>query len=113
MITITITEDGDQLFLVGHGAEVFCEAGVSTVWRASYVVPESLPLRLLFRAIRAIVPDKSKIAQWTRSWQCLWRVHVIAEGVDITLNSRYHDRSQAIKAEIHFLNQFFMEKNNG
>lgn len=105
-ITVTITEDGDQLFLNTPGAAgVFCEAGMSIVRRASFVEPENAYLRLTFRAIRKLVSDNSRIAQWTRTWDCLWRVAIVGGPI---LPDRYTDRIKAIEAEICFLNKFFM-----
>ena len=105
MITITIDETG-QKFVGGHGAEIF-ELPTDTVRRASHVVPDNFWLRLAFQTIRACVSDTSRLAAWTRTWRCLWRVHVVADGLDVNLG-RYRDRNQAIEAEIGFLNQFFL-----
>jgi len=110
MVTLTITENGDQLFLNSPGAAVFCEAGLSTVRRASHVEPDWLPLRLIFRAIRAVVRDTSSVAQWTREWRCVWRVAIVGGPI---LSTRYYDRKQAINAEIFFLNKFYLENTNG
>lgn len=108
-ITIMITEGGDQIFLDSPGAAVFCEAGSSTMRRASNILPDALLLRLLFLAIRAVVPDTSRLAGWTRSWQCLWRIDTSPVGGPI-LAARYNVRANAIEAEIRFLNEYFMEK---
>jgi hypothetical protein len=109
LITVTITEDGDQLFLKGHGAEVFGEAGPSRVRRASHIVPENLWARLAFRTIRFCVHDTSRLAAWTRGWRCLWRVDTKPVGGPI-LADRFTDRQAAINAEIQFLNKYFLEE---
>ena len=110
MATITIDEDGSVTFLKTKDAAIFLSIGGYTTRRASHVEPDWLPLRLAFRAIRAIVRDTSSVAQWTRTWKCIWRVAIVGGPI---LSTRYYDRKQAINAEIFFLNKFFMEKNNG
>ena len=109
MITVTIDKDGDQVFLKGHGAEIFAEAGESRVRRASHVLPDGPFLRACFRAVRLFVSDTSTLAAWTRTWKCLWRVDTSPIGGPI-LCCRWRDREQAIQAEIQFLNNFFLEK---
>lgn len=42
--------------------------------RVSRIVPTSLPLMLAFSTLRAIWPDDSKVAAWTRRWRCQWKV---------------------------------------
>jgi hypothetical protein len=79
---------------------------MSIVRRASHVEPASLLLRLVFRVIRAIVRDTSRVAQWTRTWRCLWRVAIVNGPI---LPGRYTDRLQAIEAEISFLNKSYLE----
>lgn len=127
MVTLTITENGDQLFLNSPGGAVFCEAGLSTVRRASHVEPFAFFPRIIFRGIRACVSDTSKLAAWTRTWSCRWRVDTrpvggpILRWKDVYYNfpprhadliAVFWDRATAIEAEIRFLNKFFMEKNN-
>ena len=103
-ITLTITEDGNQLFL--HGADIFGTPG-DIVRRASHVCPENFWMRLTFRAIRFCVHDTSRLAAWTRTWGCLWRVNTSPVGGPI-LADRFTDRQAAIIAEIQFLNKFFL-----
>jgi hypothetical protein len=105
-ITLTITEDGDQIFLKGHGAEIF-GAQDDIVRRASHVVPDRFWLRLAFRTIRFCVPDTSRLAAWTRTWACLWRVDTSPVHGPI-LADRFIRRDSAIAAEIQFLNKFFL-----
>ena len=112
IITTTITADGNQIFLDTRGSVTFCEVGESTVQRASQVEPDSLPLRLAFRAIRACVRDTSKVAQWTRTWSCWWRIDTRPVGGPVLIG-RYRDRNRAIEAEICFLNKFFLEGQHG
>ncbi|WP_029523588.1 hypothetical protein [Persephonella sp. KM09-Lau-8] len=44
------------------------------VKRVSKIVPQNLLLRVAFVLIRSLVPDNSKIADWTRTWKCNWIV---------------------------------------
>ena len=104
MITITIDEIG-QKFVGGHGAEVFA-LPTDKVQRASHVVPENFWLRLAFQAIRAHVSDTSRLAAWSRTWACLWRVNIVGGP---TLSSRWHNRKAAIEAEIQWLDNFFLQ----
>jgi hypothetical protein len=105
MITLTIDEEG-QKFIASHGADIFAEP-TDTVRRASYVVPDRFWLRLAFRIIRACVPDAGQIANWSRSWRCIWRIDTSPVGGPI-LGTRYGNREHAIEAEIDFLNQLFL-----
>ncbi len=49
----------------------------SSAKRVSYILPENLFLRILFRTIRSLVKDESKAAEWTRKWKCTWYVHIL------------------------------------
>ena len=109
MITVTINPDGNQVFLKGHGADVFSEVGESKVRRASHVLPDDPFLRLAFCAVRLLVSDTSGLAAWTRTWNCLWRVDTAPVGGPV-LCCRWRDRQQAIEAEVRFLNKFFLER---
>ena len=109
MITCTIDEEGNQIFL-GNGADVFSEAGESTVRRASHIVPVSLPLRLAFKALRAAVSDTSWLAAWSRTWACWWMVDASPVGGQV-LPQRWLTREHAIAAEIEYLNKFFLGEN--
>lgn len=105
-VVVTIDESGDQVFLKGHGADVFSEAGESIVRRASHVVPVSLPLRLAFKALRTIALDTSLAAAWTRTWRCEWQVELVGGP---TVRARWFNRQRAIDFEIEYLNKFFLE----
>jgi hypothetical protein len=107
MIAITINEDGSQTFIRGHSTEMFLSIGEITTKRGSHVVPDRFWLRLAFRTIRFCVPDTSRLAAWTRTWACLWRVDTSPVGGPILAN-RFTDRQVAITAEIQFLNKFFL-----
>lgn len=105
-ITLTIDQNGDQIFLKTDGAEIFRALGITVTRRASHIVPDNVLLRGAFRTVRALVPDTSVIAQWSREWRCLWRVTVVNGP---TLPGRWRDRKQAIEAEVEFLNGWFLD----
>lgn len=42
-ITVTIDEEGNQVFLKGHGADVFLGVGDTRTQRASHVEPDNPP----------------------------------------------------------------------
>lgn len=106
-ITLTIDENGDQVFLKSDGAEMFRALGITVTRRASHVEPDAWVLRVLFHAIRKAVSDTSKAAAWTRTWACNWRVDTKPVGGPI-LQGRWRDRKKAIEAEIEFLNRWFV-----
>ena len=110
IITVTITDAGDQLFIKGHGTDVFCELGETQVQRGSHIVPEYIPLRLAFKALRAIVSDTSWLAAWSRTWACWWMVDASPVGGQV-LPQRWLTREHAIAAEIEYLNKFFLGEN--
>lgn len=78
-VAIMIRVDGSLEYVGSRAAAVLAGMGtrVTARRRASHVVPVSLPLRLLFRAIRAVVLDESRLAGWTRRWRCAWEVRVV------------------------------------
>lgn len=81
-------------------SEIFRQvAGPGQKTRASHVEPVSWVLRWLFHAIRSRVADGSGLAEWTRSWSCLWRARIF----DGPTLGPYRDRAEAIAAEIEWL----------
>jgi hypothetical protein len=134
IVTITIEEDGTQTFLKTDAADIFLELGEVITRRASHVEPAGFWLRLAFTALRSIFPDTGKVAAWTRTWCCLWRVNTSPVGGPVlkwfhVLSPRtavngitscpypcwnqvatWRDRQSAIEAEVKFLNQFFLER---
>jgi hypothetical protein len=105
-VTMTIDENGDAIFLKGHGGDAFLALGDVRTRRASHVEPNSWLLRVLFHAIRRNCTDSCKRAAFTRMWPCLWRINTAPVGGPI-LCTLYRDRKQAIEAEVVFLTKFF------
>jgi hypothetical protein len=123
VLTVTITEDGDLLYLKTSEHDIFAEMGEVVTKRASHVEPATFWLRVAFHILRTVVSDKSRIAEWTRGWSCPWRVNTAPVGGPILewhhvysfrpgdhRIATWRDRQAAIDAEIKFLNQFFLER---
>jgi len=84
--------------------EAFSALGSVTKRRASHVVPVNPVKRVAFQALRAIFPDTSKVAGWTRKWEGPW----VARLVDGPALGPFVSRADAIAAEVRWLNQSFM-----
>jgi hypothetical protein len=125
IVTITIDENGDQVFLKTDSADVFLEQGEVITRRASHVEPADFWRRLAFSVLRKLTPDTSRIAAWTRTWNCLWRVNTKPVGGPILTHFHvkpetqslmwdaiawFPNRQDAIDAEVQFLNRWFAER---
>lgn len=125
-ITITIDQStGDMLFLETSGAQAFNALGRLRTRRASHVEPYEFWPRVAFTAIRMLVSDSSRVAEWTRGWGCKWRVNTKPVGGPILTwgdmlglkvfkcpdsdTAWWYDRKRAIEAEKRFLNEFFLK----
>lgn len=102
MIQITFNPDGtaEHLGDEHYPAAKLLPASTRRTVRASNIEPCHWALRVAFHAIRAAVGDKGPLADWTRSWACLWRVRVVGGPV---LPGCYRDRGKAIAAEVAWL----------
>ena len=135
IVTATIDENGDVLFLATHENDaVFLNHGTVVTRRASHVEPANAWLRPLFHVLRFFAGNKDRVAAWTRTWNCEWRINTRPVGGPIltwgdvwkakghvTLSpwldtlSQYNQtaiftgRQKAIDAEIVYLNKFFLE----
>jgi len=116
VITLTIDEQGDVLFLASPENDVFLELGSVITRRASHVEPAGFWRRQAFHFLR-LFGDKTRIAEWTRNWRCEWRVNTRPVGGPILRGHDYagswiltwKNRQDAIDAEIAFLNSWFLE----
>lgn len=100
---LTITVDGDIKFV--HDDEIAAgieAAGRLSKARASHVEPVSWPKRLAFHAIRRLVRDESRVADWTRRWKCQWQARIIGGPV---LRGPFQSRAEAIEAEVAWINR--------
>ena len=73
----------DEVAIDGVRIETVTKTRVSHVW------PANIALRAIFIALRAVVRDESKVAGWTRTWGCIWKVVI----------GPFSDRSEAIRFE--------------
>jgi hypothetical protein len=126
ILTVTINEDGTLEYLKTDSCDVLLELGETVTRRASHVEPAAFWPRVLFHILRILVNDKSRVAAWTRTWRCVWRVNTAPVGGPI-LHEKHLDpwdgaacrrgseaiatwesRQDAIDAEIRFLNEWFL-----
>ena len=106
-ITVSIDEaTGTTRFLVGDMGKALLTSDC-TVQRASHVEPISFPLRIVFHLLRAVFGEEGKISDWTRSWDCFWRVNLSPVGGPISLCG-IKPRQYAIQAEIDWLEKNFL-----
>lgn len=130
IVTVTIEEDGTMTYLATDSADIFMDCGETITRRASHVEPYTFWPRVAFHILRRFVTDKSRIAAWTRTWTCLWRVNTAPVGgpilklkhlpSDCGLDMKntvwgndiatWSNRQDAIDAEIKFLNTWFAER---
>ena len=108
IITVTIDENSDLIFLSTDKSDVFLEMGKTVKRRASHVEPEHLAKRIAFRALRGVFGDHGRVADWTRGWSGKWRVDT-RPTAGVVLHQLFDSREEAITAEIEFLNKFFLE----
>lgn len=122
IITCTIDENGDVLFLATDANDAFLNHGDVITKRASHVEPVQRFARILFYILRWF-GDKGRIADWTRNWRVTWRVNTKPVGgpiltwghvgwsiIDYTTVAMWRHRQAAIDAEIKFLNDWFLER---
>ncbi len=79
----------------------------STVRRASHVEPVNLLARILFYMARSAFGDTGRIANLTRSYPGAWRVNLSPVNGPV-LPDTYRVRSQAIQAEVSYLEKHFL-----
>jgi hypothetical protein len=123
VVTVTIDESGDMVYLNTPESDIFMELGERITTRASNVLPVRFWHRQAFRILRTLFGDYGRIAQWTREWSTRWYVdtrpvggpilrlkHVIpniAWPIEDNI-AEYYEREHAIRAEIKFLNEWFL-----
>jgi len=110
-LQITINEDGSTTMIDSSTARILADAlGTTIVSRASHVEPENVVLRSVFHFIRTRVVDDSRLAAWTRTWRCLWRVTLASPFGGDTLPGRWRNRADAIAVEVEYLNEYFANR---
>lgn len=102
---IVIGKDGNVTMIANEAAEDLIKVlgGQVQKTRASHVEPCDIVLRVFFRAIRSLVSDQSRIAQWTRSWPVDWRVDLRRSNGPIV--EAFDCRHCAIRFEIEWLEE--------
>lgn len=106
-ITVAIDEStGTYKFLVNEDSETFITSD-SVIRRASHVEPVNVFLRAMFHGVRAIFGEDGKLGDWTRQWDCYWRVNLAPVGGPVG-NAAIKPRRYAIKAEIDWLEKNFI-----
>lgn len=79
-LRVRITPDG-MLFLSHPALVRLIRAGGDTeTIRISHVEPVNLSLRRCFRLLRFCFGDYGRVADWTRTWECFWRVDFSPSG---------------------------------
>ena len=127
IVTATIDENGDVLFLATDANDLFLNHGTVVTKRASHIEPANWGYRVAFRILR-LFGDKNKIAQWTREWPVVWRINTspiggpIVRWKDLPHNqgsqvywgqdeiALWLDRQEAIDFEVIFVNNLFLER---
>jgi hypothetical protein len=125
VVTVTIDESGDMVYLNTPESDIFMELGERITARASNVLPVRFWYRQAFRILRTLFGDYGRIAQWTREWSTRWYVDTRPVGGPVLTWSdtrgdgtrfdydagiaTFTNREAAIRAEIKFLNRFFLE----
>lgn len=108
VLSVTIDEEGNLTYLKTNEHDIFAELGEVVTRRASHVEPEQFWLRIAFRFLR-VFGDKTRVAEWTRNWRCVWLVDTRPVGGPV-LEGRWLNRQAAIDAEIEFLNDWFLRR---
>ena len=92
---------GNTKFLVNELSRSFLD-DFSVIQRASHIRPWNPMLCLLFRMLRALSGEYGIVAQWTRTWPCLWQVDLSPVGGPV-VPVKWAERKDAIDFEIHWL----------
>ena len=106
MKAITITNGSIKAVDAPGVREALATLGSVTKRRASHVVPVNPVKRVAFQALRAMFPDTSKVAGWTRGWKGPWVADLAPSNGPIL--GAFDSRTDAIAAEVRWLNQSFM-----
>jgi hypothetical protein len=106
-ITVSIDEaTGTMRFLVNDMSEKFINCD-SEIKRASHIEPYNLVPRIWFHILRTLFGEEGRIADWTRTWQCYWRVNLSPVGGPVG-TSAIKPRRYAIEAEVKWLAENFL-----
>ncbi len=109
METFTVSIDdstGESRFLVSPATSFLLDDS-SSIKRASHVEPINIAWRICFYILRSLFGEYGKVATFTRAWHIQWRVNLSPVQGPI-LPNHYSDRSEAINAEIVWLENNFL-----
>jgi hypothetical protein len=103
---ISIAPDGTLRFVVSKELEGLLTEDAE-VKRASHVEPVNPYLRRVFHFLRSHFNEYGWVAAFTRLWPCEWRINLgpIGQGI---LYQTYRNRSEAIDAEVEWLNVHYI-----
>lgn len=98
MKTITILPTGEVQFL-GDIPPVDLPLGKMRRQRVSTILPLTATKRCAFKLLRLLFGERGRVAAWTRTWQCEWRVTILAT----RQSAVFETREDAIRWEIGIL----------
>jgi hypothetical protein len=107
ILTVTIDEEGDMVFLKTPLSDVLLELGTVVTKRASHVTPRAFIPRVAFKILRGLFGDKGRVAEWTRGWSGPWRVDMRPVGASV-VDGDWATRQDAIDFEVAYLNRWFL-----
>ena len=107
ILTVTIDEDGDLVFLKTPLSDVLLELGTVVTRRASHVTPRAFLPRVGFKLLRWAFGDTGRVSEWTRTWRGPWRVDMRPVGAPV-VDGDWRTRQDAIDFEIAYLNDWFL-----
>lgn len=102
--TVVADENGSLSYIQSAEISFLKDLGEVYVRRASNVEPDFYLLRVLFHWLRKKFGESGKVAGWTRSWKCLWRVNMKPSDGPI-LPERWVNRQSALNAEVTWLSE--------
>lgn len=75
-VKIHISADGSARAIYNEALAAYVKKLGYTKSRVSHVEPANPCLRWCFHRLRIRFGDDGRIARWTRSWRCRWRVNM-------------------------------------
>lgn len=102
VLTVIVDEHGNLEYLKTDGCDVLLELGEAVTRRASHVEPATFWTRVAFHTIRRVVSDQSRVAAWTRTWSCEWRIDTSPVGGPVlTWNDVYTPQQKRQMARVY------------
>lgn len=101
---IAVDDNGSLSYIQDSEISFLKDLGKASVRRASHVEPDSFLLRTLFHQMRKVFGETGRVAEWTRSWKCLWRVNMKPSKGPI-LPERWVNRKDALNSEVAWLSE--------